>query len=431
MTHKVNLRKLASRAVYDIAIKQQPFYDVPESESLHPKDRAWVRYCVLGVCRDFIALEAILNQILDKPLRSRDKDIFCLLLVGLYQCRSMRIPDHAAVKETVAAIPAKKRWARGLVNATLRSYCRERETLEALINQSLVTRLRTPAWLYERLRDAWPQWLRIIIANNRIPRLTLHINPAISREDYAKRCRELDIEVDFCRYSATGLRIKGAIDVTELPGYNEGEFIVQDEGAQFAASVLDPSEGARVLDACAAPGGKTIALMMKAPKLREVIAIDNDIARLERLQENCERCKVTPSIVHADAANTLSWWDGRAFDSILLDAPCSATGVIRRHPDIKLLRSEKDVARAVTAQAQLLTALWPCLKRGGRLLYVTCSMLPEENTEQIKAFLARTADAKLIPIDATFGIDVEYGRQILPGHGFMDGFFYALIERIG
>ena len=395
------------------------------------KGRALTQALCYGVLRHGFSLDAILRQLLKKPLKPKDGDLRCLLLLGLYQIIHMRVPDHAAVSETVKLVPAlKKNWARAMVNGVLRNYLRQAGSLRELIANDPVSRCEHPRWLLDKLRQDWPRdWQAIAAASNRPAPMTLRVNRRrASRADYRQRLEAAGIEAEPCRHAPDGLRLKQAVAVERLPGFDEGLVSVQDEAAQLAAPQLAPAAGERILDACAAPGGKTAHLLEIQPRLK-LDALETDPERLARLRDNLQRLDLDARPIHGDAARPADWWDGQPYDRILLDAPCSATGVIRRHPDIKFLRRETDIATLVEQQQQILQALWPLLAAGGILLYATCSVLRAENSEQIEYFLRQCEDARLETADAGWGRPVTAGRQILPGEEKMDGFFYACLRK--
>ncbi len=396
------------------------------------KDRALLQELCFGVTRWFGRLDAIAAQLLRKPFKSKDTDVRCLILVGLYQMLYLRVPDHAAVSETVSATKAlKKPWARALVNAVLRGVQRMGEAEFAELDADPIVKYAHPDWLLGKLRAAYPDdWQAVLDANNQRPPMYLRINAQQqSRAEYLAQLNAIDCQASELPYSDEGLMLAAAADVETLPGFVDGQFSVQDASAQLAAGLLDAQPGERILDACAAPGGKTAHVLERQPQLAELVALDHDAGRLERVKQNLERLQLSATVVCGDASRTDDWWDGQLFDRIMLDAPCSATGVIRRHPDIKLLRRASDIEQLVTLQGQILRALWPLLKPGGMLLYVTCSVLPQENVRQLRRFCAEQADAEHLPIDAEWGLVQEFGRQILPGQEGMDGFYYASLRK--
>lgn len=403
--------------------------DHPEDDSSFPL----LQEIVFGTCRWYFQLDAILSQLLSKPLKTKDNDVRCLLLIGLYQLHHLRVPDYAVVNETVAATKAlKKEWAKGLVNAILRGFLREREKL---VEQSLTKPqgdFAHPRWLILRLQNAWPaQWEQILRDNNIRPPMTLRVNTQlIAMKDFLAHLQQAGIEAAPGTLAPSSVYLASPCPVENIPGFEQGHCSVQDEASQLIPSLMDLRDSLRILDACAAPGGKTCHILESGYPFGELVALDNDARRLERLQQNLDRLALHATVCVGDAANPNQWWDGNAFDRILLDAPCSATGIIRRHPDIKLLRRDSDIPKLCLLQAQLLKALWACLKPGGLLLYSTCSVLPEENSAIVGQFLESQGDAKLETIDGQWGVECSFGKQLLPGTGGNDGFYFARLRKM-
>ena len=392
------------------------------------KDRAFIQALCYGVCRNFHRLDYILSQMLDKPLK--DLDVKALALIGLYQLKFMRVKSHAAVSETVLAA-RKKPWAKALINALLRSYLRGQEGFEQKADNVKSALVSHPDWLIQQIEQDWPmQAQQIFQQNNEQPPMALRVNLAnISQDQYLQKLRDQGIEaeaVSFCR-SAILLNKPAVVDI--LPGFSEGWVSVQDTAAQLAAELLDVQIGHRVLDVCAAPGGKAAHILELQPKVRELVAVDIDKLRLQRVNDNLQRIKLSAKLIEGDASKPEDWWDGQLFDRILLDVPCSALGVIRRHPDIKLLRRAEDINTLQVLQKRIMTAVWSLLAPGGIMLYATCSILKQENEQQIEAFLATNTNAIEVPINADWGLVRRYGRQILTGESAMDGFYYALIRK--
>ena len=402
-------------------------------DKVEARDRGLTQDLAFGTARWQPRLSALANKLLQKPFKAADADVEALLLVGLYQLLYTRIPAHAAIGETVGcADKLKKPWAKALLNAVLRNAQRESEALLAELERDPVVRTAHPRWLQKSLKAFWPeQWEAICAANNAHPPMILRVNRRHhSRDAYLQLLVEAGIEAQPCTFSQDGIVLATACDVRNLPGFAEGWISVQDEAAQLAADLLDLAPGQRVLDACCAPGGKTCHILEVEPKLAGVVAVDLEAKRLVRVRENLERLGLSAELIAADGRDTATWWDGKPFQRILLDAPCSATGVIRRHPDIKLTRQPDDIAALATLQGELLDAMWPTLEVGGILLYATCSTLPTENTEVIEAFLARTPGARELDIAGQFGIKQPHGRQLLAQEGGHDGFYYAKLIKI-
>ncbi|OEC57086.1 MULTISPECIES: 16S rRNA (cytosine(967)-C(5))-methyltransferase RsmB [Pseudomonas] len=402
-------------------------------DKVEDRDRGFTQDLAFGTARWQPRLSALAAKLLQKPFKAADADVEALLLVGLYQLLYTRVPAHAAIGETVGcADKLKKPWAKALLNAVLRRAQRESEALLAELEHDPVVRTAHPRWLQKSLKAFWPeQWEAICAANNAHPPMILRVNRRHhSRDAYLQLLADAGINATSCVYSADGIVLEAAADVRSLPGFAEGWISVQDEAAQLAADLLDLAPGQRVLDACCAPGGKTCHILEVEKGLAGVVAVDLEAKRLVRVRENLTRLGLSAELIAADGRDTAAWWDGKPFQRILLDAPCSATGVIRRHPDIKLTRQPDDIAALAVLQGELLDALWPTLEVGGILLYATCSTLPTENTEVIQAFLARTSGARELDLATTAGIKQPHGRQLLAQEGGHDGFYYAKLIKI-
>ncbi|WAH58775.1 16S rRNA (cytosine(967)-C(5))-methyltransferase RsmB [Pseudomonas silvicola] len=402
-------------------------------DKVEARDRGFTQDLAFGTARWQPRLSALAEKLLQKPFKAADADVEALLLVGLYQLLYTRVPAHAAIGETVGcADKLKKPWAKGLLNAVLRRAQRDSAELLAEMERDPVVRTAHPRWLQKSLKAFWPeQWEAICAANNARPPMILRVNRRHhSRDAYLQLLAQAGVPASACTFSQDGIVLEQACDVRDLPGFTDGWISVQDEAAQLAADLLDLAPGQRVLDACCAPGGKTCHLLEAEPALKGVVAIDLEAKRLVRVRENLDRLKLDAQLIACDARNTGEWWDGQGFQRILLDAPCSATGVIRRHPDIKLTRQPDDIQALASLQGELLDALWPTLEVGGVLLYATCSTLPTENTEVIEAFLARTPGARELDLATAAGIKQPHGRQLLAQEGGHDGFYYAKLIKI-
>lgn len=402
-------------------------------DKVEARDRGLTQDLAFGTARWQPRLSALAAKLLQKPFKAADTDVEALLLVGLYQLLYTRVPAHAAIGETVGcADKLKKPWAKALINAVLRRAQRESEALLAELEHDPVVRTAHPRWLQKSLKAFWPeQWEAICAANNAHPPMILRVNRRHhTRDAYLKLLSDAGVSAQACVYSPDGIVLEEACDVRNLPGFNEGWISVQDEAAQLAADLLDLAPGQRVLDACCAPGGKTCHILEVQPQLAGVVAVDLEAKRLVRVRENLERLGLDAELIAADGRDVATWWDGKPFQRILLDAPCSATGVIRRHPDIKLTRQPDDIAALAALQGELLDAMWTTLEVGGILLYATCSTLPTENTEVIEAFLARTSGARELDIAGDFGLKQPHGRQLLAQQGGHDGFYYAKLIKI-
>lgn len=399
-----------------------------------PAARGLAQEMCYGVLRWHVRLDALVRSLLHSP--PKDQDIYLLLLLGLYQLIYMRIAPHAAVNMTVAATTAlKKTWAKGLVNAILRSYLRDSANLLGALDHTESTAWSHPRWLIEALKVDWPQhWSDIAAANNERPPLVLRVNKQkITRDAYLQQLAQAGIAASAVTHSACGVCVEKPVTVEALPGFAAGLVSVQDAAAQQAALLLDAQPGERVLDACAAPGGKACHILEAQPELGELLVLDCDAQRVARIRQNLERLQLRAKLVVGDATRPEQWWDGQLFDRILLDPPCSATGVIRRHPDIKCHRRAADIERQVQLQGSLLATLWPLLKSGGMLLYATCSVLTRENEQQMQDFLATQPAARAETISFPWQQRAQnntIGRQILPGEEGMDGFYYAKLRKI-
>ena len=426
-----NPRIAALDAMAEVLDKGRNLTDSPALSRIKDgRDNALARHLTYGVLRWLNALSWLGNQLLSKPLKSRDRDVQRLILIGLQQLWHDATASHAAVNETAeCARLLGKPWAVGLVNAVLRRFQREQPEWLDKLNKT-DNAFAHPAWLLKDLKRDWPQhWQVIATANNQQAPLWLRINR--QKADEATLLQQLDtagFTVQKHAYATDAISITPAAAVAKIPGFANGWLSVQDPAAQLARDLINPAAGERVLDACAAPGGKAAHLLESCPTL-DLSVLDQQASRVEQIKETLQRLQLKASPLVADATDTKAWWDGRAFDKILLDAPCSATGVIRRHPEIKWLRSTENVDAAIELQAALLDALWPVLAPGGVLVYATCSLLRCENDQQISRFLERTGDAELAMPEVGWGMALDCGRQILPGEAEMDGFFYAVLRK--
>lgn len=403
----------------------------PRLSQVAERERGLLQQLCYGTLRQAPKLQALLGRLLNKGLKDKDSDIQGLLLCGLYQLEGTRIPDHAAVSSTVAAVAVlKKPWAKGMTNAVLRRFLREREVLgEGLAAAAAASH---PEWLYQLLQQQWPDHAcDIIAANNQQPPMTLRVNCSrISRELYLEKLTAQDIEATAGLISPQAIYLASPCDVSELPGFAEGEVSVQDEAAQAAAPLLRAAPGERILDACAAPGGKSCHLLELQPQLAELVAMDVDESRLQKVSQNLQRLKLQATVLVGDACRPGPALAAASFDRILVDAPCSATGVIRRHPDVKLLRRAEDIGPMADAQLRILQGLWPLLKPGGVLLYATCSVLAAENGAVVERFLDLCPGATTVALEESWGETVACGRQLLPSTVGSDGLFYAMLQKL-
>lgn len=427
----MNPRVVAAQVVDDVKQGRSlnDSIDVRLAGVHNARDRAWIKAMAYGVCRFYSRLDVVLNQLLQKPIKSKDSLVHALLLIGLYQLMETSIPPHAAVSETVNAVDAiNKSWAKGLVNAVLREYLRH----PVVVDTDLSAQYAHPVWWIEKIKKAWPeQWPQILEANNTHPPFSLRVNSQrMTREFYLEKLNVQRLPTKIIPDTDHGIILESLISVETLPGFAEGDVSVQDGAAQLAAPLLlmsGPSH-LRLLDACAAPGGKLTHLLALNPQA-SCTAVEKDPQRMMTIQENLSRLQLQATCICCDVNETAQWWDGQLFDRILLDAPCSGSGVIRRHPDIKLLRRETDIMALAKTQRHLLESLWPLLASNGVLLYATCSIFPEEGIEVMQDFLASHDEAKEEKIEASWGIACDIGRQILSGQHNMDGFYYARVRK--
>jgi len=431
----MNPRLLATRILQQVIFQGKSLNSCIPQFTQHidePKDRGLSRELVSGVLRYYERLDFMLGELLKKPLKEKDSDIYCLLLIGLYQLFFLRVPNHAAVSETVRLTQKlKKAWAKGFINGVLRQSIRDKATLLGRINTVEEARFSHPQWLVDKIKADWPDDYASVLAQNLLHApMTLRVN---RQKQTVSACldslHEKAMLGERLCCSADGIQLQKSCDVMALPGFKQGEVSVQDQAAQLAAGLLNVKAGQRVLDACAAPGGKTAHMLETEPGLA-VLALDVSEARLKRVDETLQRLELKARTCVADASEVASWWDGKPFDRILLDVPCSAIGVIRRNPDIKIHRNPEDIPQLVENQRKLLAALWPILRPGGILLYATCSILKDENENQIAAFAATHADVQVLEIDSQWGRRAGLGRQILPGDDGMDGFYYARLKKM-
>ena len=447
LSHRPHLRADAAWVLFQILEHGKSSREVmPKVFDRHEgKDNAWLQEMVFGCLRELPKLQYWLRQLLTKPLKGEQKIVEHLIMLGFYQLVFTRTSEHAAVSETVEACAAiGQHRLKGLVNANLRSFQRE-----ALHEQEIDVphiKVGLPKWLHKQLLQHYPDQVQEIAEQiNARPPLWLRVNALkTSRLDYtaqldAQGIEFEKVETDSIPLSFLNLATHSAIklskrtDITMLPGFTEGLFSVQDLAAQLAAELLDVQAGDDVLDCCAAPGGKTAHILESQPQLGSLDAIDNDGQRLERIEENMQRLghdvafgdRLNLYVVDAQSEEVLSRvLNDKQYDRILLDAPCSASGVIRRHPDIRWLRKASDIVNTVALQKSILAQIWQRVKPGGVLLYATCSILKQENECQIAEFLATQSDATLLPIHENDTAECP-GLQILPGQAQMDGFYYA------
>jgi len=424
----MNIRAAAASALYQVVDLGQSLSNALPiaQQQVRPRDHALLQEICYGVLRQLPRLESISQALMETPLKGKQRVFHFLILVGLYQLSFMRIPAHAAVGETVeGAQDLKGLRLRGLINAVLRNYQRDQDRLDAQATSHDAGRYGHPGWLLKLLKESYPeQWPQIVEANNSKAPMWLRVNHQHhTRAEYQALLEQAGIASQPHSQAADALCLDTPCDVQQLPGFAAGWVSVQDAAAQLAINYLTPQAGELILDCCAAPGGKTAHILERTPN-SQVVAIDCDQTRLKRVQDNLQRLQLKAQVICGDARYPQDWWQGEQFDRILLDAPCSATGVIRRHPDIKWLRRANDITALAELQREILDAMWQQLKPGGTLVYATCSITPQENSLQVKAFLQRTPNASLIDSDPS-----QPGRQILPGEQAMDGFYYAVLKK--
>lgn len=436
MTMPAEIRARAARIVAQVSRDGKSLTDLLLNTEGGAQDRGLLWSLSYGTIRWQIRLEAMLDALSSRPQRELDPELRGLLLVGLYQLLHTDIATHAAVAETVEATRMLRQpRAAGFVNAVLRRCQREGKALGETIDRDSGIRTAHPQWMIDALQRDWPDhYENILDANNTHPPMWLRINARRMKiETYEALLRAAGMTAERSAIAPEALRLTAPIDVRSLPGFEAGDVSVQDAAAQLAAHLLNARPVDRVLDACAAPGGKTCHLLELQPRITELIALDVSAARLRRVRENLERLHLDAVLLEGDAGKPEAWWDGRPFDRILLDVPCSATGVIRRHPDIKLLRRQSDIADLSRRQGELLRAAWPLLAPGGRLLYSSCSALKAETSAVVRDFLAAHPNARDVTSSACaslgLSVDADPGIAIYAGQAQMDGFYYACMEK--
>lgn len=434
-TQHIDTRALAAEVLAAVALRGTSLREQlrpAQAKLADARDRALLTALCNEGARWWLRFDKALDGLLQQPLRKREPTLHALLVLGLVQLEILQLPPHAAVAATVEATRALGRGGFAkLANAVLRRWLRERDAINAQLERNVETRSAHPRWLIEALAHDWPEQTDAILAANNAPSPPmLRVNARrTTREQVLAALARAGCEARPHTFLRDGITLATNTDVTRLPGFAEGHFSVQDGAAQCAADLLDLHDGMRVLDACAAPGGKACHMLERAEV--QLIALDADARRTGSIRANLDRLGLHCDVRTGDAGDPSQWWDGKPFDRILLDAPCSATGVIRRHPDIKLHRRAGDIAQLATGQRRLLDALWPLLAQGGRLIYATCSLLREENEHVVGTFLSTHADARALPVAWPAGHKAGAGWQILPGEGGLDGMFYAVLEKHG
>ena len=426
-------RALAAQALADVALRGVSLREVMERQAPRlpdSRDRALLMALVSDGARWWLRFDAALDRLLERSLREKEPRIHALLILGLVQLEILQLPAYAAVAATVqAARELKRPQLAGLVNAVLRRWQREREQQLAALDAQPRTRHAHPAWLAEAIANDWPEQAdAVMAADNREPPLMLRVNARrATRDVLIERLQAAGYEAQTHDWLCDGIVLPHSSDVTRMPGFAEGLFAVQDGSAQVAADLLDVQDGLRVLDACAAPGGKACHVLERADVT--LTALEFDAHRAERISQNLERLGLSAQLVIGDAGKPDAWWDGQPYDRILIDAPCSATGVLRRRPDVRLHRRDTDIATLTAQQRRILDGLWPTLAVGGRLVYVTCSLLRAENEAVIESWLGAHKDAHVAAFELPVGQRAAIGWQVLPGDGDLDGMYYAVIEK--
>jgi len=430
---KPDTRALAARGLAEIALRGASLREVMERSApklADSRDRALLMALLSEGARWWLRFDAAINGLLERPLRHKDPAVHALLVLGLVQLEILELQDYAAVAATVEAVRVLKRpQLAGLVNAVLRRWQRERESLLAKLDGQPQTRHAHPAWLAAALQQDWPgQADAVMRADNREPPLMLRVNR--QRSERAILIGQLQAAGHAATahpWLADALVLPHSTDITRMPGFDDGCFAVQDGAAQVAADLADLRDGLRVLDACAAPGGKACHLLERAQI--DLTALEFEPTRAERIRQNLMRLRLNAKIVIGDAGAPTGWWKGQPFDRILIDAPCSASGVLRRRPDVRLHRRESDIVPMQAQQRRILAALWPLLAPGGRLIYITCSVLRAENEVMVGELLTAHAEARAVAFTLPVGQAASVGWQILPGDGDLDGMYYAVLQK--
>lgn len=426
-------RALAAAALAEVALRGASLRDVIQRRApqlADPRDRALLSALLNEGTRWWLRFDAAVEAMLQQSLRQKEPTVHALLVLGLIQLEILQLPDYAAVAATVQAVRGLHRPRHaGLVNAILRRWQRERVERLARLDADETTRLACPAWLLQAFRQDWPAEAdRIARAGNAEPPLMLRVNRRqIGREAFLQSLQDAGYEAALHPWLSDALILPHSTDVTRMPGFATGHFAVQDGAAQIAADLLQADPGMRVLDACAAPGGKTCHVLERAEV--DMTALEFDAGRALRIQQNLDRLQLQARVTVGDASEPAAWWDGRTYERILIDAPCSATGVIRRRADVRLHRRASDIAALQAQQGRILAALWPLLAPGGRLVYATCSLLRAENQAVVEPFLAARPEARALAIELPVGQTAGPGWQVLPGDGDLDGMYYAVLEK--
>ena len=420
MLNKENSRVIAHKAICLVALEKQALSDAlfPDESTETP----FAKSLVYGSIRFYHHLNDIITPLIKKPLEKKNLDIHSLIVLGAYQLLYTNISSHAAINETVQiAEKIGKPWAKGFINAILRGIDRDKDSILKVAHHS------HPSWLLKKIKKDYPlDYQEIFFENNKKAPMSIRVHPSIDLGTFKDKLKKQNIFSETSNIALQALILDDAVKVSSLPDFEKGSCYVQDVSAQLAAQLVSPKEGELILDACCAPGGKTTHIAELCPDAN-IVALDNDEIRLLRVKENIDRLKTSNVQIILGDATSQDWWDQKQFDKILIDAPCSGTGVIRRHPDIKLLRKPKDVSQITKIQALILDNLWHLLKPGGELIYATCSILPDENERQIISFIERFEDATNEQISLSWGSG-SIGKQQLPKKIY-DGFYYAKLTK--
>ena len=399
----------------------------PIEACVQDSDRAFLKELVYGSLRLWPFYKGIVRQLLDQPLKSKDSALEATLIMAMYELDECHTPDYASVSAAVDVCNAiDKPWASRLINGCLRRYQRDRSTLHEALGDT--ERAALPGWLYKSLIRSLPHAMSSIAdVSKKKPPLTLRVNvQKASRDDYKAQLQLAGIPTR--ALGSSGLTLLEPLPVAQIPQFEAGFVSVQDHSAQLAAELITFAPGARILDACAAPGGKACHL---AELGAQVTAMDISEARLKKVSDNAARLRLSIATVACNAADIPHGLIEEAFDGILLDAPCSATGVMRRNPDVKVIRTKADITQFAALQLNLITSVWPHLKTGGQLLYATCSLLPDENEDVVGTFLSTTSDAQSAPLPKDIGVQMTYGQQVIPSADNGDGLYYCLLKKVG
>ena len=428
-------RSLAVLACDLVIHERKPLGDAIETvltnKDLTPQDRGFIQTLSFGVVRWYWQLEDQLNPLLSKPIKNKERLVKYIILIGIFQIQHLKTPAHAAVSDTVECCQQlDKQWAKNLVNGCLRNYIRSQEKKPNL--EKIPTHYAHPKWMIDSIGQAWPEHKKAIFsANNQAAPLCIRVNKKYcTRDEYLVLLDNEKLEAKKDPYSPIGIRLAHSLPVNLLPKFAQGWVSIQDTASQMIAQFIEAKPKQRILDACAAPGGKTSLILESSADDVVMHALDINSSRNTKLNDTLHRLNLKANVIHGDASKPQEWWDGEFYQRILVDAPCSGLGVIRRHPDIKHLRQKNDLTELHQSQSSVLSACWNLLEPNGFLLYTTCSILPSENEQQIDRFLTNTPQAEAINIHHPSAIKLVHGVQSLPGISDMDGFYYCLLHKL-